>query len=303
MLNLPRRESAPPRTGTLHPSPGAAQAPPDAGHREKADLRATAADVRRYHRAIIVRGGLLLASLTMCHYGLVPVWALWVANLVLYPEVYLRVHDIGHGTSIRNYGWAARFVPVSNPIWGGTRAFAVIHQEHHKFLGTSKDPWLPYYTGSPLRALFFNFIEPEYSCWHFIRRDGFDRELARNFAINLAGLGLGFYAFGGLYAVYLLSQRTVHAVGIFFFNFYTHRQTLSASAPIGAWERAGTLGKALPVLRFVWGRDTIDGLIYHNRHHCLGQQHIPVQYYKHLQDTGSYTQFHQRWPITRLREL
>jgi hypothetical protein len=295
MLNSTGSENASKQASAARPSP---PAPVPEG-----DLRSTSEDVRGYHRTIMLRGALTFAMLVICHYGLLPIWSLWVANLVLYPQIYLRVHDIGHGTPRRGYGWAARFIPVSNPIWGGTRVFAVIHREHHKFLGTNKDPWLPYYMGSPARALFFNFIEPEYSCWQFIVREGFDRELARNFAFNILGLGIGLYALGGLYAVHVLSQRVVHALGIFFFNFYVHRATLSAAAPIGTWERADELAKALPLLRFIWGRDTIDGLIYHNRHHCLGQQHVPVQHYKHLRDTGGYTQFHHSWPISHIREL
>jgi hypothetical protein len=53
----------------------------------------------------------------------------------------------------------------------------------------------------------------------------------------------------------------------------------------------------LPLLRLVWGRDTIDGLVYHNRHHCLGQQHVPVQNYKYLTDTGVFNRSVPQWPI------
>lgn len=267
------------------------------------DLRSTPEDVRRYHRLIWMRGALTFGAMVLCYFEALPLWSLWVANLVLYPEVYLRVHDIGHGTPERSFGFAARFIPVSNPIWGGTRIFAVIHREHHKYLGTSKDPWLPYYMGHPLKALFFNFIEPEYSCREFIKRHGFDRELAKNVVFNVVSLSVSLGVFGWVYAMHVLSQRVVHCVGIFFFNFYTHRETLSGDAPIGTWERAGELRRVLPLLRLLWGADTIDGLIYHNRHHCIGQQHIPVHNYKHLADSGDFTRFHNSWPITRIREL
>jgi hypothetical protein len=92
-------------------------------------------------------------------------------------------------------------------------------------------------------------------------------------------------------------------VGIFFFNFYTHRETLSARAPIGTWERAEELKSWLPLFRLLWGRDTIDGLVYHNRHHCRGQQHIPVRSYKHLVDTGAYSLAIDAWPIASIKQV
>jgi len=285
------------------PASGPAAATFELTSPSRVDLRATAADIARYHRSIVIRCVATFGVMLACHLGYLPIWVLLLANLVLYPEIYLRIHDIGHAHSSRRFGWAARFVPVSNPIWGGTRVFATVHREHHKNLGTDKDPWLPYYTGHPLRALFFNVIEPEYSFWAFVRQEGFDGELTVNVLYNLAGLGVGLAVFQWTFVIHLLSQRVVHAVGIFFFNFYTHRESLRASAAIGTWERADDLGRALPWLRLLWGKDTIDGLIYHNRHHCMGQQHVPVQNYKHLSDTREYTRFHDAWPIATIKKL
>lgn len=265
-------------------------------------LRSTDRDRLMCHRAIVIRSGLTFSAMLLCYLGHAPWWALFLVNAVLYPEIYLRVHDIGHASAPARFGWSARFIPVTNPIWGGTRAFALVHREHHAHLGTNDDPWLPYYAGHPLRALFFNFIEPEYSCRQFIRRYGVDSELIANVAYNLVCLAGGVFFFRHVYLAHLLGQRVVHALGIFFFNFYTHRATLSASAPIGTWERAAELAPHLPVLRAIWGRDTIDGLIYHNRHHCLGQQHIPVQNYKHLADTGTYTRLEVAWPLAEIRK-
>jgi len=90
--------------------------------------------------------------------------------------------------------------------------------------------------------------------------------------------------------------------GIFFFNFYTHRATFSANAAIGTWDREKDIGRLLPVLRGVWGRG-IDGLVYHNRHHCLGQMHVPVQNYRYLTDTGRFTNYCDEWPITEIKRL
>lgn len=265
------------------------------------DLRATASELDKYHYVIVLRSAFTLAAMVAYALDFTPVWLLLIVNVVLYPEIYLRIHDIGHATTTRRFGLAARFVPVANPIWGGARVFASIHREHHQHLGTDRDPWLPYYTGHPLRALLFNFIEPEYSCREFIKRRGVDRELTANIVFNLTCLVAGLALFHWAYLIHVLSQRTVHMVGIFFFNFYTHRERLSAHAAIGTWERAHELKRWLPLLRVLWGRDTIDGLVYHNRHHCRGQQHIPVRNYKHLIDTGTYNLAIDAWPITSIK--
>ncbi|MFZ5894799.1 MAG: hypothetical protein ACOY0T_27300 [Myxococcota bacterium] len=270
---------------------------------ELGPLRASRTELARYDRIILLRCALTFAALVLYAQGFAPLWALLLANLVLYPEIYLRIHDIGHAAPSRRFGLAARFVPVTNPIWGGTRVFATIHREHHEHLGTDLDPWLPYYTGHPLRALFFNFIEPEYSFREFVRRTGVDRELALNVAYNIVCAAAGIVVFQWAYVIHLFAQRVVHMLGIFFFNFYTHRASLSASAPIGTWERAEELRSVLPLLRGLWGRDTIDGLIYHNRHHCRGQQHIPVRNYHQLSDTGEYTRAIREWPVPAVQKL
>jgi hypothetical protein len=260
-------------------------------------------DVAAYHREIWIRGGVLVGLLCLCDAGWLPLWALVLANVALYPGIYLRVHDIGHGVPVARYGLGARFVPVANPIWGGTRVFAHIHNFHHSYFGTDQDPWLPYYTGHPLRALFFNLIEPEYSFGQFLKRRGWDRELAINVGTNVATFALGLALFRELYVFHVICQRLVHMTGIFFFNFYTHRETLSADATIGNWERESELQRVLPLFRWIWGAHVVDGLVFHNRHHCIGQTHIPVQNYKHLEDTGRVSRYRSEWPIATILAL
>jgi hypothetical protein len=268
-----------------------------------AEWMSTEADVAAYHREIWLRSAAILATLLLCHVGWLPVWALVLANIALYPGIYLRVHDIGHGVPVVRYGIGARFVPVAHPIWGGTRVFAHIHNFHHSYFGTDHDPWLPYYTGHPLRALFFNLIEPEYSFVQFLKRRGWDRELISSMVVHVAVFALGLALFGGLYLFHAVIQRLVHMTGIFFFNFYTHRETLSADAAIGNWEREGELQRLLPLFRRIWGAHVVDGLVFHNRHHCIGQTHVPVQHYKHLPDTRRVSRFLDEWPIRAIVQL
>jgi hypothetical protein len=286
-----------------YPAPHGSSDENEDGHSGVSALRSTADDLVMYQRTIVLRSAATFAAMLLYYYGYLPLWGLILANVLFYPAIYLRVHDIGHSAAVNRFGWSARFVPVANPIWGGTRVFAAVHKEHHKHLGTDRDPWLPYYVGHPLRALFFNLIEPEYSLRQFLRLNGVDNELLRNFVFNAATLMTGVTIFQWTYLIHLINQRIVHGCGIFFFNFYAHRETLSASAPIGTWEREEELRSFLLLFRLLWGHDTVEGLIYHNRHHCVGQQHVPVQNYNRLQDTGVYTQFHDAWPIATIKKL
>ncbi|MBC8007233.1 MAG: hypothetical protein H7X76_04205 [Prolixibacteraceae bacterium] len=266
-------------------------------------LRASELQLKRYHIDIMIRGGISLGLLLLCHYQVIPIWVMVTGNIFLYPLVYLRVHDIGHAVSPSKYGWAARFVPITNPIWGGTRVFAGIHRVHHQYLGTDQDPWLPYYTGHPLRALFFNFIELEYTLVQYVRRHGADRELRINLAFNALCVVLGVVLFNYIYLIHLIAQRVVHTIAIFFFNFYTHRSHFASNATISTWGREQDLKPILPLMRMLWGSDTVDGLIFHNRHHCIGQNHIPVANYKFLTDTGNFTHYNDQWPLNEVVAL
>lgn len=254
-------------------------------------LRSTSQEIRMYHWEIAWRATVLLAAVALCDYMYLPLWCLILVSVVIYPGIYLRVHDIGHSIPATRFGIVARWIPTVNPIWGGTRVFARIHSEHHRFLGTRLDPWRPYYVGHPLKALLYNFIEPEVNCFAYIKRYPVDLELRLNVAFNMCLLAIGIGMFEWVYLLDIFILRTIHAVAIFLFNFYTHRESFQASAPVGAYERENDLKAILPYLRLIWGCDLVDGLIYHNRHHCLGQVCVPVQKYRLLVDTGVYTQF------------
>lgn len=255
------------------------------------ELRSTPREIRMYHWEIAWRATVLFAAVAFYYYTYLPLWCLVLVSVLIYPGIYLRVHDIGHSVPVTRYGIVARLIPTVNPIWGGTRVFAKIHLEHHSFLGTRLDPWRPYYMGHPLKALLYNFIEPEVNCFAYIQRYSVDWEMRLNLAINICLLAIGVVMFEWVYLLDLFILRAIHAVAIFFFNFYTHRESFRASAPVGAYERENDLKAILPLMRLIWGYDLVDGLIYHNRHHCLGQISVPVQKYRLLVDTGVYTQF------------
>ncbi len=247
---------------------------------------------------------LTYAAMVLYSFGVLPLWALIAANALFYIRAYLRMHDLCHAFSTKE--WAARFVPTAlfaNPVWGGVAAFITTHVQHHRYLGTNQDPWLPYYAGHPLRALCFNMIEPEHNLYNYIKQRGLHRELVGNLAFDVTRHAMNLLLFQGAYLVHALVQRMCHGLGVFLFNFWPHRLRWTADAPLGAWSREQELRPFVPLLRLLFGKALTDAAMYHNRHHVRGQMLEPSHRYALLSDEGTYTSFNDQWPLASVQFL
>lgn len=269
--------------------------------------RPDAADRRWSLFQILWRSSVMYGVMVLCFYDIVPAWAVWVTNLLMYFRVYAEVHDLGHAWSLQKIGWPARFVPVANPIWGGVQVFSTTHRGHHQYLGTDKDPWLPYYAGHPLKALAYTMIEPERNLYCFVKKRGVTSEVVKNVLYNLAFFAINVTLFKGTYLMHVASQRLTHVTASFVFNFYTHRQTFSADAPISTFNRERDLKSIVWLLRLLWGNYLAIGLTQHNRHHVIGQAHVPGLKYHTMTDMGSvngaFTRYTKTWPLTAVQRL
>ncbi|MEJ2680451.1 MAG: hypothetical protein P8176_06325 [Gammaproteobacteria bacterium] len=259
-------------------------------------------DRRKAWIEITVRCLTMHAAMVLCFLGVLPAWGLLLVNVVFYPGIYLMLHDLCHAWPVNQSGWICRYLPTANPVWGGIAVFRSTHFRHHKYLGTTLDPWLPFYSGHPLRALLGNYLEPEINLANHLRADGWRRALVKNILFNLSFMTVHLVVFGWVYLMHMGFQRLVHGLGIFWFNFYSHRESLSANAPIGTWNREKEYGRFQPFMRWIWG-DVIDGAVYHNRHHIIGQVHQPVRLYHKLSDQGPYTRYIKQWPIATVAPL
>lgn len=260
---------------------------------------------RVWHFQIIYRSILMYVVLVLASMAILPVWVLVITTILLYVGIYFAVHEIGHNLNERKYPLFARFIPVATPIWGGTRIFAITHYSHHMYFGTTKDPWLQYYNNSPIKSLFFNFIEPEINLYNYIKMRGIDKELSLNIGFNLLLLGTSIYFFTVYFLIYILISRLCHMTIIFLFNYRTHRSTFSHKADFGFYEREKDTKYILPVLQFIWGKALINGYMYHNRHHCLRQWSKHPMTYPDLIDTGSYSSVvdNYQWPSANIINL
>lgn len=248
--------------------------------------------------------GLTYAAMLLYYFGVLPLWGLIAANVLFYIRAYLRMHDLCHAFNTRK--WLVRYVPTSlfaNPVWGGTTAFITTHVEHHKYLGTDRDPWLWYYAGHPVQAFFFNMIEPEWNFYNYVKRHGISRKFAANVAFDVLFQAAHVLVFQGAYLVHLVVQRACHGVGVFLFNFYPHRGWWSADAPIGNFNREQEVKPYQWLIRPFFGKALTEAAYYHNRHHIIGQIHVPSHLYVRCSDEGRPTQYTKQWPLPAVQHL
>jgi hypothetical protein len=263
---------------------------------------------RKTRRTLLLKSvgfsALTYAAMVGYYFDFVPLWALIAANVLFYIRAYLRMHDLCHAFSTK--GWVVRFIPTAlfaNPVWGGVSAFITTHVQHHQYLGTNQDPWLNYYAGHPLRALFFNMIEPENNLYNYVKQGRADRRLAENLAFDIARHTLNIVLFQWAYLTHVLIQRVCHGLGVYLFNFWPHRETWTKDAPLGSFNREAAIRPWAKLLSLFWGTALVEAGMYHNRHHVLGQMLEPSHRYRVLSDDGSYTRFHDKWPLATVQYL
>jgi hypothetical protein len=247
---------------------------------------------------------LTYAAMVLYALHILPLWGLIAANVLFYIRSYLRMHDLCHAFSTK--GWVARFVPTAlfaNPVWGGTTAFITTHVQHHQYLGSNQDPWLNYYIGHPLRALFFNMIEPENNLYNYLKQKGLERKFAENLLFDVARHTLSFLLFHQAYLIHVVIQRCCHGLGVWLFNFWPHRERWTADAAIGSFNRERELRAWAPLLRLFFGKALVEAAMYHNRHHVRGQMLEPSHRYVELSDEGTYTRFNDQWPLHEVQFL
>jgi fatty acid desaturase len=263
---------------------------------------------RRTKRVLLLRSlgfsCLTYGAMVGYYFEVVPLGALIAANVLFYIRAYLRMHDLCHAFSTK--GFVVRFLPTAlfaNPVWGGVAPFITTHVQHHQYLGTNQDPWLSYYVGHPLRALFFNMIEPENNLYNYLKQGRADRKLLENLAFDIARHSLNIALFSGAYLTHVLIQRICHGLGVFLFNFWPHRERWAKDAPIGSFNREREIRPYAKLLSLFFGTALVEAGMYHNRHHVLGQMLEPSHRYRELTDDGSYTRFNHDWPLTRVQFL
>jgi hypothetical protein len=278
---------------------------PDADVREELLLPVSPRTARR-NLLFMTLGwaGLTYLAMVLYYFHYLPLWGLILANMLFYTRAYLRMHDLCHAFNTRNGG--VRFLPTlffANPVWGGTTAFITTHLDHHKYLGTDRDPWIHYYRGHPVLAWFFNLVEPEVNLFNYIKYKGMNRRFAENLAFDVGFQIVHIAVFQGAYLVHLLVQRLTHTTIVFLFNFWPHRSHFSARATVGNFNREAQLRPYAPILSFIWGKPVVEAAMYHNRHHIRGQVHEPAHRYVLCSDTGTSTLYTRDWPLAEIQHF
>jgi len=263
----------------------------------------TTRDVYKNNLIIIARAVGVFAIFLALWKGLIPLWLYFVLQILVYPDHYLRLHDLAHGFSDKQIWFAARHPMVADPFWGGMLVFKDTHLDHHRFFATDRDPWRRLYDRSPLHGVFYSLIESELFAYQYVKKHGVTAAFVREVLFHAACMTINAIVFGPIYWLHVVTLRVIRAVSIFYFNYYVHRSHLSSRATYGVFQRDHLPGWLLATVRVLWGKDVLWGLIYHNRHHCLKYWRLQIQFYGQVRDSGQYTPHIKDWPVPAVQSL
>ena len=264
----------------------------------------TERDALKNNLIIIARAtGVFLVFLALWQ-DLIPLWAYFALQIWIYPDHYLRLHDLAHGFSDRQIWFPARHPMIADPFWGGMLVFKDTHLDHHRFFATDRDPWLHLYDKSPVHGAFWSLFESELFAYQYVKKHGLTAPFVREVLFHATCLVAGTVIFGPLYLLHAVTLRVIRGVSIFYFNYWVHRSDLSSKATYGVFEREKDLPRwLLTAIRIVWGKEVLSGLIYHNRHHCLKYWKLQIQFYPQVRDCGQYTNYVKDWPIAQVQRF
>lgn len=264
----------------------------------------TTGDVLKNNVIIILRAAAIFAIFLAYWKGLIPLWMYFVMMIWIYPDHYLRIHDLAHGFSDRQIWFPARHPMVADPFWGGMLAFKETHLDHHKYFATDRDPWRHLYDKSPLHGVFWSLFDTEIFAFQYVKKKGFTSAFVRDILFHVVCMIVNAVIFGPVYLMHAVTLRIIRAISVFYFNYWVHRSHLSNDAEYGVYEREKDLWPGLKTLvRLLWGKDVLSGLIYHNRHHCVKYWQLQIQFYPQVRDSGQYTAYIKQWPVKNIHKF
>ena len=264
----------------------------------------TSHDVVKNNGIILLRATAVFVIFLAYWLGAIPLWAYFALEILVYPDHYLRLHDLAHGFTDKQIWFAARHPMIADPFWGGMLVFKDTHLDHHRYFATDRDPWLKLYDRSPWHGAFWSLLESELFAYQYVKKHGLRAPFVREVLFHATCMAVNAILFGPVYWLHVVTLRVIRAVSIFYFNYYVHRSHLGSDAEYGVYERANDLPPGfLTLVRLLWGKDVLWGLIYHNRHHCLKYWRLQIQNYDDVRDCGQYTHYIKQWPVGRVHDL
>lgn len=231
-------------------------------------LYSTDADARRYIVEGFVYFGLIQAQLVAAKIGLLPWWSLPILLPIFVARMMIGRHELIHVRKETEVDWFTRHWPILamvTPFSAGFRQYRILHERHHKFMLTDRDPDGYQIRGSKLSGWFHCFTSPEVTLYQWAKANGLDRKLAAEVIVRALFFGAALGFAGRNFLWYWVPIRLTYGTALFMFSYVLHRR----GPRYGVFRiELGVIGVQLFILLF--GRVGWLAVCNHDLHHQNG---------------------------------
>jgi len=185
------------------------------------------AEARRYVVEGVVYFGLIHAHLAAVVVGWVPAWTMAVLLPIWMARTMIGRHELIH---VRKEGEVDLFTslwPVLmmvTPFSAGYREYRVLHQRHHQFMLTDRDPDAYQYRGGVLAGYLHCFLSPEVTLWSWVKEKGLDAQFAREVVLRALFFTAVVAVSGRAFLWYWVPLRMTYGASLFLFSYVLHRR-------------------------------------------------------------------------------
>lgn len=223
------------------------------------------AEARRYVWEGVVYFGLIHMQLAAVLTGVMPAWSLPVLLPIWMARMMIGRHELIHVRKESEVDPFTALWPVLmmvSPLSAGYREYRVLHQRHHQFMLTDRDPDAYQYRGGILAGYFHCFVSPEVTLVRWVKERGLDGQLAREVFVRALFFGAMVAVSGPVFLWYWIPLRMTYGASLFLFSYVLHRR----GREVGVFRiELGPVG--VQVFCFLFGKVGWMAVCNHDVHH------------------------------------
>jgi fatty acid desaturase len=184
-------------------------------------------DARRYLLEGYLYFGLVQAQLIAVRCGILPRWTLPLFIPVFIARMMIGRHELIHVRKEGEVDLFTRLWPIlamATPFSAGFRQYRILHERHHKFMLTDRDPDAYQIRGSMAAGWFHCFLSPEVTLLRWAQEHGVDRTLAMEVMARALIFCALFVVAGPDFMWYWVPIRLTYGTALFLFSYVLHRR-------------------------------------------------------------------------------